>query len=262
MVSPSTLMLFMSYLRHKGLKSTTISSYVSEVRYMAKLHGYPDPGNDFLVALSLAGLAKLSPSCDARLPITIPVLQKLMSTVSVAVTSHYERCMLKAMLSLAFFAFLRVGEFTVHSYSSVPVLTIQNVILDKEQLNNGLSILFTKYKHSSGSRPFLLQVPRQENSSLCPVSHMATYLSMRSSPLKAIFIKADGHPVRKEEFRRYLNILLRANSLDPSLYKSHSLRIGAASYASQLGYSDSQIRTLGRWKSDAFKKYIRNSSFV
>ena len=34
-------------------------------------------------------------------------------------------------------------------------------------------------------------------------------------------------------------------------------RIGAASHAAECGYSETQIRLLGRWKSDAFKKYIR-----
>ena len=40
-------------------------------------------------------------------------------------------------------------------------------------------------------------------------------------------------------------------------YKGHSFRIGAASPAAECGYSETQIRLLGRWKSDAFKKYIR-----
>jgi len=34
-------------------------------------------------------------------------------------------------------------------------------------------------------------------------------------------------------------------------------RIGAASFAVDAGMSDAQIRDLGRWKSNAFQKYIR-----
>ena len=45
--------------------------------------------------------------------------------------------------------------------------------------------------------------------------------------------------------------------LDPSRYKGHSFRIGAASYAEDRGLSDAQIRMLGRWKSNAFLRYIR-----
>ena len=45
--------------------------------------------------------------------------------------------------------------------------------------------------------------------------------------------------------------------LDPSRYKGHSFRIGAASYAADRGFSDAQIRMLGRWKSNAFLRYLR-----
>ena len=45
--------------------------------------------------------------------------------------------------------------------------------------------------------------------------------------------------------------------LDPSRYKGHSFRIGAASCAVDAGMSDAQIRALGRRGSNAFQKYIR-----
>lgn len=48
--------------------------------------------------------------------------------------------------------------------------------------------------------------------------------------------------------------------LDTSRYKGHSFRIGAACYAADKGFSDAQIRALGRWKSDAFKVYIRSDT--
>ena len=38
--------------------------------------------------------------------------------------------------------------------------------------------------------------------------------------------------------------------------KSHSYRIGGACHAAEVGYSDDQIRALGRWKSDGFKVYL------
>ena len=39
-------------------------------------------------------------------------------------------------------------------------------------------------------------------------------------------------------------------------------KIGAASLAAEKGLSDAQIRHLGRWKSDAFKLYIRQPTGV
>ena len=58
-------------------------------------------------------------------------------------------------------------------------------------------------------------------------------------------------------FVEQLNRALRFCNLDPALYKLHSFRIGAATWAAAKGFSDTQIRQLGRWKSNAFLKYIR-----
>ena len=57
-----------------------------------------------------------------------------------------------------------------------------------------------------------------------------------------------------------LSTALKFCGLDPTRYKGHSFRIGAATHAADKGMSDAQIRTMGRWKSNAFLKYIRLQS--
>ena len=72
----------------------------------------------------------------------------------------------------------------------------------------------------------------------------------------AHFQYVTGHAVLRNDFNKELRQALQCCDLDPITFKSHSFRIGAATTAAQLGIADSQIRTLGRWKSDAFKQYI------
>ena len=73
----------------------------------------------------------------------------------------------------------------------------------------------------------------------------------------AIFVSEGGLPVSKSVFSSQLLRVCHLCGLHRSRYKGHSFRIGAASYAADRGLSDAQIRLLGRWKSNAFLRYIR-----
>ena len=63
-------------------------------------------------------------------------------------------------------------------------------------------------------------------------------------------------PISAHQFNIELQQCLAYCGLDTSRYKCHSFRIGGACHAADRGYSDAQIRALGRWKSDAFKVYL------
>ena len=81
---------------------------------------------------------------------------------------------------------------------------------------------------------------------------MLDYLAVRGPRPGALFITVEGNPISHSQFSKLLNCCIKACNLDPSRYKGHSFRIGAATYAAQQGFSDAKIRSLGRWKSDAF----------
>ena len=47
--------------------------------------------------------------------------------------------------------------------------------------------------------------------------------------------------------------------MDHRQFNTHSFRIGAATSAKHARVSDSHLKALGRWKSDAYLKYVRLS---
>jgi hypothetical protein len=58
-----------------------------------------------------------------------------------------------------------------------------------------------------------------------------------------------------------LKLALAYCGLNPHQCKGHSFRIGAATEAAKLGYSENFIQQLGRWQPNAIKRYIRITSF-
>ena len=66
-----------------------------------------------------------------------------------------------------------------------------------------------------------------------------------------------GKPIIRNIFVEQLSWAVKSCGLDSSRYKGYSFRIGAASYAADTGLSGSQIRTLGRWQSNALTKDVR-----
>ena len=105
------------------------------------------------------------------------------------------------------------------------------------------------YKHNYNKRPFPTVINRQQ--SHCPVESVLLYLKYRGPVPSPLFIDC-GKPITRNLFVEQLSWVVNSCGLDSSRYIT-----GAASHAADSGLSDSQIRTLGRWQSNAFTKYIR-----
>ena len=85
---------------------------------------------------------------------------------------------------------------------------------------------------------------------VCPVQAIAAYLVVRGSQPRALFIERDGTPLTRRLFSKALKEIFD---------ELHSFRIGAATTANQAGMSDINIKTLGRWKSNAYQSYIHTN---
>jgi hypothetical protein len=85
---------------------------------------------------------------------------------------------------------------------------------------------------------------------------------MRGSTEGPLFNFLDKTCVSRSFFSEKLRQCLVFCGYDTKVYKGHSFRIGAASMAAIKGMSESLIQEMGRWKSSAFKKYIRINSFL
>ncbi|CAG2241262.1 unnamed protein product [Mytilus edulis] len=196
-----------------------------------------------------------------RLPITFQVLGRICNSLRAGVFSTFTDCMLETACTVAFFGFLRCGEFTVSKHFDSTV----NLSVTDVEILDSYAILHLK---TSKTDPFRKGVSIQLHKSdhtICPFSAVQKYIAIRkgreasfcfSDPL---FVKENGNALDRDFFIRSLRHVLDICGYNSSLYNGHSFRIGASTSAGSVNIQDHLIKTLGRWTSDSYCRYIRIS---
>ncbi|XP_035667311.1 uncharacterized protein LOC118409987 isoform X1 [Branchiostoma floridae] len=248
---------FISYLHSKGFAPASIASKLSAIGFIHKIQNLQDPTSTFVVRKLMHSIQK-NHVPDGRLPITPPILSQLIDALKFIKTTYYNQCLYEAMFTFMFYSLARISEVTVTN-SSQHTLTLADLRGNLDS-NSGLTsflVQFKTYKHSSPSAQSTIQIQPHPDSPHCPVVSLAKYLQLRGRNPGYLFQRRDGCPVTSDNFAKALRACVLQVKLDPQKYTSHSFRIGAATQAALQGVSDSNLRLLGRWTSDAFKKYIR-----
>lgn len=264
-IFPSTNLMvahFISFLFVQNYQPSTIASYVSAISYVHKLNFFDDPTNSFFIRKIIKGANNLKSSCDTRLPITKEILSKLLGAIPVVIQGPYNQMLLRAMMSLAFYCFLRIGEMAVkNEIGKNKVLQVSDIHFEYENgVVAGMTLSITYYKHSD-LQPKSISIAKNDSNVLCPVTAMFNYLSVSKHRSGPLFQFPCGTPVSYYYFSSSLKSLLLFIGLNPDVYKGHSFRIGAATSAAAKGISSSVIQSMGRWKSNAVKNYIRMNNF-
>ena len=257
-VSVAMMLLFVAHLHNAGYAPSSIISTISAISYFHKVNGLHDPARNFVVGRVLLGAQKLRSRPDVRLPITLPILAHLIRALPQVLSSHYKCVMLRAMMVLAFKAYLRVGEMVPRaSRAEQGCLFLRDVAVNGDVI----TVSFRQFKHSCSQGPQSLQVNGQciGGTSIYPATFLREFLHVRGPRQAILFAYADGSPMLRREFDAILKRLLEFCGLSTKVFKGHSFRIGAATSAALRGESDAQIRAAGRWASDAFRRYIRIS---
>ena len=220
------------------------------VSYYHKLCSPTDPTTSFMVKKLLTGVTKLRPSADARRPITLPILRKLVAATQAVAVSNYHQTLMSAMFTLAFHAFLRISEIAGGTNTHHAIL-FDNIHL----FPSAIKITFTSFKHHKGAP---VSVIVKKAAAPCPLTKLAAYLKIRPKIKGPLFVFRDGSAVTQSFFRAHLKACLHLAGEPAAKLKSHSFRIGAATEAARRGCSDDEIQRMGRWGSHAaFRRYVR-----
>ena len=149
------------------------------------------------------------------------------------------------MCYIAFFAFLRIGEITVDGSDQSNLIRLNQLsrLMTTQGQVVALQLTICKYKHSTNGCSFLIDIFQEE--SCCQVKAVLAFISVRGATSGPLFCWQGGAPIKRSIFVEQLNRALRFCNLDPTLYKAHSFRIGAATWAAAKDLSDAQICQLG-----------------
>ena len=256
-VDPNKILQFISFLDLNNLSPATITTYITAISFVHKMANVYDPTARFCVQKLLCAVNKLRGKEDSRLPITLILLSRLNTSLSSAIRNCYHRTLLKAMFSIAFFGLCRIGEITIQPDGVVALFRNQLIVN-----SDHLLLTITHFKHNKAQRPIVLKIFRQSDLSICPLTAIIEYLSVRPDSEGPLFCFPDSKPISRNFFTKHLKNCVNFCGLDSKKYSSHSFRIGGASFLASLGLSDTQLRTMGRWDSNAFLRYIRNQRFI
>ena len=158
-----------------------------------------------------------------------------------------------------FFGFLRAGEFTVPSraqFDPAVHMTPGDVAVDSHASPSLIRLRLKQSKTDPFRRGCDIYLGKTD-AELCPVRAMLAYLARRGAETGPLFLYEDGFPLSRDRLVTEIRESLTACGRHPDGFSGHSFRIGAATTAASRGLEDSTIQTLGRWRSEAFKRYVR-----
>ena len=260
-LSELSVCLFAAFLAHEGLKSQSISVYLSALRHLQVSAGLPAPDRAEWPRLQyvLKGIARSQVAAPSKcLPITASMMRQLQIASAEIFSGSVESKLFWAACCLGFFGFMRSGEFTSPSrvLTSQPAITLGDVAVDSHANPKLIKVTLRRAKTDPFGRGVDIFFGRT-SATVCPVAAILDYLAIRPKGEGPLLVHADGSPLTRDQFVRAVKRALQAANIDSSLYSGHSFRIGAATAAAAAGVPAYFIKMLGRWESEAYAIYIK-----
>ena len=267
--SEQLLCRFCTILANKGSSHSTIKVYLSAVRQLHVQRSQCMPTISAMPRLCqvLRGIKMVQASTGKaaqhqRLPVTPEILRRI-KTAWENQGLDIDKIMLWAAFTICFFCFMRSGELGVSNdgtFDPSRDLTANDISVD--DIRNP-QLLKIRLKHSK-TDPFREGtdiVVARTHDDLCPVTAMLAWIVLRSRPRDdPLFYFQSRAPLTRSNFVTHFKNALSIAGIDPAGYSGHSFRIGAATTAARRGLQDSTIKQLGRWRSDAYQRYIKPSA--
>lgn len=270
-IQEETVLGFVHWLAfERGLKATSVNSYLAGIRKLHLIKGVEEPKlRSELVNMILEGkknmdaTARLANPPQERQPVTIDVMKLLKIQLAAWDSSVWNRATAWLICSLLFHAACRGNELlckSAASYDPTVELLREDITLTQKGTsaqNKVISIKLKNPKESKDNRASIVDV-FETKSAICPVRAFQKWEKITGTPQmgRPAFHWENGKPITSKAMNNIIKGRLD-EVLPGHRISLHSFRTGTASMMAELGYSDSDIKAVGRWSSRAFEQYIK-----
>ena len=260
-------------ITERGLKASTISSYLAGIRQLHILKGMEvNELRSERVKLVLRGkknidnAKKRAGGDKGRLPMTLTMMKILKERLRRWKEDDREKLLVWTVASLAFHGAFRIGELLCTqetNFDPAYTLLTEDISTSGEDLTAGepvtvLTVRLKCPKEQRDGRAVLVDV-YQSGGPICPVRAFQKWAARaqleKGQPL---FRRDCGTPLTGRKMNVYLHELMGDIAREKGgKLTSHSFRIGIASTLGAKGFSDEEIKAAGRWGSSAFEVYLK-----
>ena len=160
---------------------------------------------------------------------------------------------------MAFFGILRSSEFTVPSQSQFDPnlhLTLSEITLDSRHSPQIIQVNIKQSKTDQFHQGITLSLGRTGHT---PVKAIVPFLAARGKGPGPLFQLPNQQMLTRVMFSAALDKILTQLHFDKDQFNTHSFRTGAATSTKRAGMADVDIKMLGRWRSEAYQRYVRMS---
>ena len=263
--------LFIHWLiEERGLKVATVNSYLAGIRNLHISRGIEPPViRDTWVKEVLRGrenyeaaeTRRRGNNSKGRLPMTISLMKLWRARIRASNEKEETQRLIWSVSTLAFYGAFRIHELvskTESTFDPDNTLLTENLKMVGEAGNRWLEITLKCPKEKKAGRPTIIDV-FETGGPLCPVMAYLKWTELNKPDLgMPLFREKNGTPMTGRRINTLLKTLLQEySSFETGTISSHSFRSGIVSILGSKGFSDEEIKLVGRWSSRAFIRYMK-----
>ena len=255
-MTPNVLINFIAH-QAKEHKPETLKQYVSALRSKHVDSGYSTKAfEDERLSRLYKGVPRthgIKPSRE-RNEIT---KEKLLAMLKRLDVSRHDDANLYAAFCVAFAGFLRPGEFTWDKWDPI---TSPNEHATRQSIQfTPQGVLFLLPRSKTSIEPVSIPLASADDAS-CPVRALNTLFHLFPRPLNNPLFSRTLGAFNQSWLNQNIRKTLFEAGFNPTGYSGHCFRRGVANTALDMGLNIDEIKSLGRWNSDAYGKYQNKQS--